>query len=88
MRTAIIPCRYTPPIFEFSEEILDLVSGFIERFIIGYKNLSVPSGRNACGYPAFLQSRTKIITFVSLICDEDICSWHSCKHPASADVIV
>ena len=53
VRTAIIPCRYTPPILEFSEEVLDFVSSFIERLVIGDENLSVPSRWNAGSYPAF-----------------------------------
>jgi len=88
VRTSIVSCRYTSPILEFCEEVLDFVSSFIERLVIGDENLSVPSGRNAWGYPTFLQGCTKFITVIALICDEDLCSWHSCKHQASADVII
>ena len=54
VRTAIISCSYTPPIFEFSEEVLDFVVGFIERLVIRDVNLSVPPRWNAWSHSAFL----------------------------------
>ena len=51
MGTAVISCRHTPPILEFSEKVLDFVSSFIERLVIGDENLSVPSRWNAWSYP-------------------------------------
>lgn len=40
MRTSVVARRDAPPVLEFGEEVLDLVTLLVERLVVGIWNLS------------------------------------------------
>lgn len=47
MRTSVVARRYAPPVLEFGEEVLDLVTLLVERLVIGIWNLPASARRDA-----------------------------------------
>ena len=47
MRTSVVARRYAPPVLEFGEEVLDLVTLLVEPFIVKIWNLPASTRRDA-----------------------------------------
>ena len=77
MCASVVASCDTPPVFEFREEVLDLVSIFVCGFAINDCFFAIFLRRNAwCDLP-FVQHFADFVTVISAICDQGFCLWQA-----------
>lgn len=68
---AVVAGRDAPPILEPSEHVLDLVSGFVERLVVGDGCLSALGWRDARGDALGREDGTEAVAVVPPVGDEN-----------------
>src|SRR5690606_19600424 len=87
MRTSVVARRDAPPVLEFGEEVLDLVTLLVERLVVGIWNLSA-AARGDAGLDALcLQGFPEGLTVIAPVGNQRFCSRQYIQHQTSAFMV-
>lgn len=80
MGTPIVTGVDAPPVFEFSEHVLDLVAAFVERTIERDFGFTIGFWRNAGLDAARFERLAEPICIVALVAEQGFCIRNGVKH--------
>jgi len=84
---AVVPHRNTPPILDATEHDLDLVSLFVELFVVAALLLAVVARRDARRDTVLLQGGDQPVGVIPTVGDQMLCSWETGEQVSGTSVI-